>query len=64
MTFVYIALVAVFGFLCYYVGKRLERANNDVERLSDIYRADDIINRSSSDFDRMYAKKHKRKSNL
>ena len=59
MTLVYIALVAVFGFLCYYVGKRLSDAENDKKRLDDIH--DTLAIRHNANIDGL-RKKYKRDS--
>ena len=57
MVVVYILLFALWSYLCYYIGKRLKRANEDDERISDISRADDIIGSASIEFDRLYKDK-------
>ena len=54
---VYILLFFGWSFLCFYIGKRLEKANEDAERISDISRADDVIASAGSDFDRLYKDK-------
>ena len=59
MEFIYIALFLGWSYLCYYIGKRLQRAEADVKRLDDIHRIDGVISNASSAFDRMYKEKHK-----
>lgn len=59
MELVYIALFAIWSYLCYYIGKRLEKAKQDEKGLNDIRNAYDA--RNNADIDEL-RKKYKRDS--
>ena len=54
MTLVYILLFALWSYLCYAIGRKLERAKKNEQRLEDISRVDDIIDSAGIEFDRLY----------
>ena len=61
MELVYIALFAIWSYLCYYIGKRLEKAKQDEKRINDSKIADSIIRKAEKEFEEKYKKSLHRK---
>lgn len=53
-VFIILAIFALFGKIMYDYGKKGEKAKVDEQRLDDFFRADDIIDSASREFDRLY----------